>query len=308
MRIGRGAAVVAFGAAFTISGLGIHRAVAGDDAPPCPVTTQPTGRARDVSVHALPLGSQPGSSGEVTLNVSYTVAGHLDERGRPQMYGVLEPETQHSFVYAGPIDGPESLDTIAGAQNGEREVATGVLGSLIAHQCPIDNRDGHAFGGGPQVIVPAGRYRAYGIVQLGRSVWRSQSVDLTMMRDSSLVQVQPPVATTSPPSDAFLPVANHDTERGNRITLFTVSGGWGLLLVLLSVAVWLAGIVDAAIRARYGWLIAIVLINFPVAIVWFLLRFAGSAAVSDLGAARRPGAPPHAPPREPSMEEIVNRW
>lgn len=56
------------------------------------------------------------------------------------------------------------------------------------------------------------------------------------------------------------------------MTLFTVEGELGLLIVLSTSALWIWGLVDSSQRKRPGWTVAIAVFNFPAALLWLLAR------------------------------------
>lgn len=56
------------------------------------------------------------------------------------------------------------------------------------------------------------------------------------------------------------------------MTLFVVDGWFGALIFLAATALWLAGLADSIAREKYAWTWAIVALNFPAAIAWFIMR------------------------------------
>jgi hypothetical protein len=82
------------------------------------------------------------------------------------------------------------------------------------------------------------------------------------------------------------------------VTLFTVSGAVGALIVVATMLVWLAGLIDSAGRERYRWTLAILVLNFPAAIAWFVMR--SEPAVTSKPHGWRRAAPLEQAPESPT--------
>lgn len=85
------------------------------------------------------------------------------------------------------------------------------------------------------------------------------------------------------------------------MTLFTVEGDLGTLIVIVSSLLWIGGVVDSARIGRYGRSAAIAILNFPAAILWFALR--PLVGTDD----RRSDAPAEEVSPERSFEDAAKR-